>query len=133
VVEVLTAYVRRNARWKGGPPATSADVQAILDVLRRHSTRWTANLPIDLSDTDLRAAHLEGMRLHGAHLERAHLEGAFLWEADLLDAHLEGAYLTGATGLTAEMLRRANIDGATHIDPGLRRQLAELSAKTGTP
>ena len=127
VMEVLTAYVRENARWTEDRPKEFAplptDIQAILTVLarRRRDFEKDPALRLDLSYTDLRrawlpGAHLEGALLGRAHLEAAflmdaHLEAAYLWLACLQGAHLEGAHLGGAD-LRGAHLAGANLKGA---------------------
>src|SRR5918994_5682823 len=115
VIEVLTAYVRENTRRAPGPsegssaetsplkgdageadegekqPAPSeprrptADIQAILDVLRRTQARVPEELRTYL---DLRAADLQEANLRGADLLEADLLEADLLEANLL-VHLQ--------------------------------------------
>ncbi|MBI4339063.1 MAG: pentapeptide repeat-containing protein [Chloroflexi bacterium] len=134
IVEVLTAYVRENAPWKGDsepataadapapaanvalPPAVSTvrprtDIQAILMVLGRRPERARTeerrnNLALDLGGTDLRGAQLIRARLERADLLAAHLEGAIL-----AGAHLEGAFLWGAH-LEGADLRATHLEGA---------------------
>ncbi len=132
IVEVLSAYVRRNAPWPpalqegkeepSGPPRT--DVQAILTVLGgrpRGKKREKEGLSIDINGSDLRksdlgGAHLEGADLRGAHLEGAYLREAHLGGADLEGARLEDAYLEGAdlegASLWRAHLERADLEGA---------------------
>lgn len=113
IMEVLTAYVRRNAPWDeaigatGGTGATEAadagpggeqgagrgrgiapDVQAILTVLgRRHTENERGeDRRLDLSNTDIR-----GIDLIDANLERAIFRGANLRGADLMGARVRGA------------------------------------------
>jgi len=140
IMEVLTAYVRRNAPWTAGKAGTTGadsgqpdtgvkprtDIQAILTVLgrRRRDRQREKGETLDLSGTDLRGvslagAHLEGASLPEAHLERADLGGAHLERADLGGAHLEWAYLFGANlegaDLAGAHLERANLAGA-HLE-----------------
>jgi hypothetical protein len=99
VMEVLTAYVRENARWEGeldehgvpvpddaGHHRVPTDIQAILTVLgRRDSTREIEVQRLDLTYTDLRDAelgsyHLERVIFRDAHLQEAYLvESYFRW------------------------------------------------------
>ncbi|WP_344100768.1 pentapeptide repeat-containing protein [Nocardiopsis rhodophaea] len=123
VVEVLSAFVRENARARavtvpmgavdGGrwmhPPTgaldpvepnqeplqPTTDVQAALTVIARRPQREEAN-PVDLRRTDLR----------GADLVNARLEHAILWNARLEYACLAGARLESA-GLSKARLERA--------------------------
>jgi Pentapeptide repeats (8 copies) len=99
IVEVLTAYVREHAPWKGAeqcsqeeispsesqptqntpsPPKLAADIQAILTMLGRRTRTFDQGESewLDLRDTDLRGAVLGGAHLEEAVLGGAHLEGA---------------------------------------------------------
>ena len=139
IVEVLTAYVRENARWveptdvdvsppekllEPSPqamgksqrkPRLRADIQAVLTVIGRRLRSGDRPEPaLDLRDTnlrwaDLQDAHLEGAFLGGAHLERAFLENAHLERASLEGTHLDGAELHGAH------LEHAYLEGA-HLE-----------------
>lgn len=135
VVQLLTGYIRRNARWTGGTnrPAKQVpdDIQTILTVLGRRQWWYKhgEDTPLELSDTDLRGAdlrvegggaHFEGVRLQNAHLEEANLRGIHFEEAILMGAHFERAYLSGAH------LRLADIQDANFRG-------ADLTAITGIP
>jgi hypothetical protein len=146
IIEVLSAYVRRNAPApeldKAGnrvnpptPPRT--DIQAVLTVIgrrRRNRKREQPGRLVDLSQSDLSGAnltmeaHLEGALLMDAHLEGAHLWGAHLEHAALLGAHLEGAKLQRAhlegAALHLAYLERADLTGA-HLE-GAHLPLAHL-------
>jgi uncharacterized protein YjbI with pentapeptide repeats len=130
IVEVLTAFVRERGRWRGDQlpdkggqsPKTPADIQAILTVLGRRVIHSEWQEPrLDLSQTDLRWADLNNVRMEKALLIKARLEGADLTEAhldeaDLTEAHLEGAVLTRAhlkdVALSGANLTKANLIGA---------------------
>jgi uncharacterized protein YjbI with pentapeptide repeats len=105
-MEVLTAYIRENARWQEGqsqgPPRFPTDIQAILTVLRRRTQTYIRGKGqgLDLTRTDI-----QGAVLVKAHLDMADLSQAYLERADLTAAHLEradltAAYLTDAVSLT---------------------------------
>jgi hypothetical protein len=146
IMEILTGYVRENARWPQHslppdgaasssqdllrePPKPRADVQAILTVVGRR-----LRAPDRLEPDPLRAGARQGDRprglnlsvtdLRGADLRSAHLE----W-ANLRDVHLEGANLRNthleAAGLRGAHLDRANFD-RTHLD-GARLEDANLT------
>ena len=127
IMEVLTAYVRQNARWsppaigsqpepppddglppwaiRSGPPPPGArtDIRAILSVLGRRRAPEGLGEPhgLDLSETDLRGANLSALPFERVNLTRANLEGV-----DLRRAKLQRADLTRAR------LIRAQLDGA---------------------
>jgi uncharacterized protein YjbI with pentapeptide repeats len=120
IIEVLTAFLREHARWKpddqeatpnasrepelSSPvlPRLRADFQAVVTVLGRNN--WAQRHRFNLSEVDLRKAHLDG-----AHLQRADLEGANLKGAQLIGSYLEWANLQRAD------LEGANLDGA-HLE-----------------
>jgi len=127
IMEVLCAYVRRNAVPPPAPPTNEPaggespvdtppakdkpriDIQAILTVVgrrQRGKRREKAPFRIDLSRTHLNGADLSGSHLEGAFLREAHLEGA-----GLVGAHLEGSNLIRARLLRAH-LSGAYLEGA---------------------
>jgi hypothetical protein len=139
IMEVLTAYVRQHARWspKEGTytteiPALSADIQAIITVIRRRTSYYEDMEPdpLDLHEADLREAELGGADLWEANLWEANLSGAELGGADLsvanlMGAHLERANLRGADlsfalNLTREQLEVADGDETTKLPSHLK-------------
>ena len=149
IMEVLTAFVRENARW-GRPCARPsrrprerpppADIQAILTVLgrRERSAAREGDGRLDLTATNLRraslaGAHLERAILHGAHLEGANLREAHLREANLYGAHLAEAHFGGAHLEGADLSGGANLAGATlsgaHLE-GAHLEWANLAGAT---
>jgi hypothetical protein len=129
VMEVLTAYVRENAKLplKESTEPTSepserakqprADIQAVLDVLgRRQEERVSEEYSVWL---DLRETNLKGANLTRANLTRANLMGANLTEAKLWEADLRGAKLWNARALTQEQVEEAVGDTTTHLPEGL--------------
>jgi Pentapeptide repeats (8 copies) len=102
IMEILSAYIRQNARYdpQNAPYRSdgsydqeahyrvlAADIEAILTVLRRRQRRYEkSNQRLNLHWADLHGAKLEG-----AHLQRVDLNEAYLWGANLDNAHLEGA------------------------------------------
>lgn len=132
VLEVLTAFLRENARWqpesvaavpRTAPaagdelPTPPTDVQAAATVLGRRDRRHERpDYKLDLRGVDLRnaslsEAHLERANLTGAHLERANLDGAHLEGVSFTNAHLEGAHLGGAH-LKGAFFAKAHLEGA---------------------
>jgi uncharacterized protein YjbI with pentapeptide repeats len=120
ILEVFTAYVRRNAAWppaieyrpppmegRDEDPEPRTDIQAILTVIgRRLRSAHRTEERIDLNRTDLRGANLSRVHLQGASLVGAHLEGASLVEACLQGADFWEAHLEKAN------LKKANLEGA---------------------
>jgi uncharacterized protein YjbI with pentapeptide repeats len=147
VMEVLTAYVRQNTTQAPGPSNASseaastsneapaeadegakqpapleprrptADIQAILDVLRRLQARVPMELQtsLDLREANLRGADLYEAQLLQPNLQGANLEGANLQHANLKYANLQGANLQGAVlegaNLQGVRLQGANLQG----------------------
>ena len=116
IVEILTAYVRREAAWppRAADPVAEAapldelvslqeqcpGVQAAMTVLCRMPSDKRDRL--DLQRTDLRKADLHGAHLEWANLDGAHLEGANLSLAHLEWANLHGAFVVGIGLLVIE-------------------------------
>jgi Pentapeptide repeats (8 copies) len=123
IADVLTAYVRHNARWspssvEAHDPTPTTDIQAILTVLGRNDPPggFSERHKLDLRNTDLRGAelwdaHMEWTDFWGAHLDGAKLWGAVLRHAKLDHAHLAGANLRGAR-LEGASLKGTDITGA---------------------
>ncbi len=141
-MEVLTAYVRKNAAWKDSKEASSEvsddrgetpsdaaqpapeipeppiDIQAILTVLGRRELdeEREQDHQLNLAATDLRRADLPETHLEGANLREAHLQGANFWHAHLEHAYLDNAHLEEAqlfdTHLEGTHLSGARLEGA---------------------
>ncbi|MGH9240725.1 MAG: pentapeptide repeat-containing protein [Vicinamibacterales bacterium] len=118
IADVLTAYVRHNARWSPSSasahePAPTTDIQAILTILGRNDPPGGFNerQKLDLRHTDLRGAEFWDARLEWTDFWGAHLEGAKLWGAVLRHAKLDNARLSGAN-LRAAKLEQASLEGA---------------------
>ncbi len=144
IMEVLTAYIRDNARIKKqrqpkrSPPAElptdikpATDIQAILTVLATRNAQSENELQtLNLRETDIRGADLTSASLHGASLLSANLNGAYLIGADLSDAYLTGAVLFSASLPGADLSRAdlgyADLRGADLKGANLSR--ADLSA-----
>jgi Pentapeptide repeats (8 copies) len=118
IADVLTAYVRHNARWspsavEAHESAPTTDIQAILTVLGRDDPPGGFNErhKLDLRNTDLRGAEFWDAHLEWTDFWGAHLDGAKLWGAILRNVKLENAHLTGAN-LRAAKLEGASLQGA---------------------
>jgi hypothetical protein len=136
IANVLTAYVRHNARWNSSPKRSvwwrigrtgeghesepRTDIQAILTVLGKNppppGEGFNDFRKFDLRNTDLRGAefwdaHLEYADFVGAHLDGVQFWGAVLSHAKLENAHLAGANLRG-TKLDGASLKNADVTGA---------------------
>ena len=148
IMEILTAYIRENAKaGEEAPPQPRTDIQAALTVIGRRSAEQkarealdtrqsTKGYRLDLRKTNLQRADLSKLdfakaRLAGAHLDRAGLWQVRLDEADLNGTHLEWAALNHAhfegANLTEAHLENAflfsaQLQGAhffeTHFDEG---------------
>jgi hypothetical protein len=138
VMEVLTAYVRENARLSDPPPTrfernfrAPTDIQAVITVIaRRDPERKKKGLEpwgLDLSGTDLRDIEMEAGFFEGANfyqadlkhanLRKANLQGARfmfaqLQQARCSDANFQRAYL-GYAELSEASLYKSQFDGAT--------------------
>jgi uncharacterized protein YjbI with pentapeptide repeats/HAMP domain-containing protein len=129
VLEVLSAYVRRNAP-KGVPRPVGMDVLAVTAVLARRTPqpnepgldlreislarsrlRGADLCGADLTDSNLIDADLTKARMKKAILKRSCLAGADLTQADLGGADLADGHLGGAT-LTMVDLTGAFLGGA---------------------
>jgi hypothetical protein len=143
VMEVLTAFLRENTRWRREkaaekaeetpqepeqprePPRPTADFQAVATVLgRRNRSQERASYRLNLRDVDLRGgdlqeAHLASANLREDDLSAAHLSRATLFEANLSDADLSEADLREAN------VREANLSGAVLREANVRE--ADLS------
>jgi hypothetical protein len=129
IMDVLTAFVRQRALWKGENQNGSGtivkpDIQAILTVIGRRAFTFGKGetQPLDLSATDLRGATLTDANLDGVILRSAHFEGGttnltrvHLIKATLQDARFAGAIMTGAKLIGANLvgadLRGAMMEG----------------------
>ena len=114
ITDVLTAYVRHNARWSPSPvgadePSPTTDIQAILTVLGHNDPPGGFNErhKLDLRNTDLRGAEFWDAHLEWTDFWGAHLDGAKLWGTILRHAKLDHAGLAGAN------LRAAKLEGAS--------------------
>jgi hypothetical protein len=99
------------------PRRPTADIQAILDVLRRAQNRVPKEYrtSLDLHEAFLRGAALFGANLRGANLYNANLQKAILQEADLQEAILLGAKVTDAQLADTLSLQGATMpDGSEH-------------------
>ena len=90
------------------PRPPTADIQAILDVLRRTQARVPEEYRTRL---DLHDANLQG-----ANLQEAYLREADLREADLRGAYLYGAYLYGAAVTDEQLSDAQSLEGSTMPD-----------------
>lgn len=134
VLEVLTAYVRRNAPLlvsekqeersdeKDGKtdmdtlPSPRTDVQAILSILGKQeiAKRCQAkSLRLNLAKTDLRKADLSNGCLFEIDLRESNLEGANLTRANLRGSNL------GRAQLSMAVLSEANLEGAFMVRANL--------------
>jgi uncharacterized protein YjbI with pentapeptide repeats len=141
VIEILTAYVRENAPWRGNleepveklrlvggaanshdqdiiPTKIPADIQAVLTVLgrRKHLYLKGEDHRLDLSRTNLSGASIANANFKGAFMHRANLKHAMLIKSDISSAYLDDCWMTKAqmpyADLEGSSLRAANLQGA---------------------
>jgi hypothetical protein len=143
VMEVLTAFLRENTRWRREIAAKetedalrepeepaevfrpTADFQAVASVLGRRDRRHErADYQLNLGAVDLRGAWLREADLSKANLNDADLSGAILLDADLSGAFLYRADLSNAV-LSGANLPEANLSWADLS--GARLYNADLS------
>jgi len=142
IMEILTAYVRKNSRipeeiYEEDSEAAEAfdeyideknreifkfDIQAIIAVIRKSTiirkNKSSFNAEefnyLDLKKTDLRRSNFQETDLTGANFEEANLKGANLQEANLRDAKLFKTNFHRAN-LKGANLERANLEGAQYL------------------
>jgi hypothetical protein len=147
IIEVLTAFVREHAVWRGEGTNPSGgivapDIQAILTVIGRRSLTYGNGETerLDLSGCDLRGGVISNANLDGAILRSAHFEGnttnlkgVHLNSAVLADTRFDQALLDGAQLRSAD-LRGASFRGTsvTGVDlTGADLQGADLRSAVG--
>jgi hypothetical protein len=147
-IEVLTAFVRERStaipaqhstivdltapqspQKRSQPSRISTDIQAIMTILsRRDVSRDPPDRTIELRESNLRAADLNGIELWGADLWKVNLREAQLWQAKLVGASLGRANLSEASLWKADLegayLWKANLEGANLTEANL--ELANL-------
>lgn len=127
IIEILTAYVKMNSRFReenvnidyihdfekfvNSKTKVNPDIKAIMDVIKRRK--------FYLEEGESGGLELRETYLRQINLKNAHLEGAFLLHTDLIgayveDAHLEGAYLNDAY-LNWAYLNNVNLEDA-HLE-----------------
>lgn len=141
VMEILSAYIRENAKKKqeiaennsnktANDKAGEAkrnkeittDIQAALTIIgRRKIEQDSKKEKINLSRANLSEANLSEANLSGADLSGADLSGAFLSRTNLSEAFLVGTNLSGAflseTNLSGTFLLNADLREARIISP----------------
>lgn len=134
VVEMLAAFLREHAdKTHGpepdaisGPPRSSADLIAALEVLgRRHDVH------LERRPLDLRRIRVVGAYLDGADLQGAILNGAVLPGTSFEDAHLKDAKLSDAD-LSSCDFKRADLSEALLDDANLTYAKWDNARLTGT-
>ena len=146
IMEILTAYVRQNAKRALEQeiesseaqtfPRPETDIQAILTVIRDRPEKFRRQEKnrLDLKETnlggaDLLGAHLARSNLQKVNLISAKLEDANLSRANLVAANLKFSKLAGAdlaaADLTAAKLMGANLEYANLAEAILRGASSE--------
>jgi Pentapeptide repeats (8 copies) len=154
-IEILTAFVRERSTGisaqlpiviEGTVPRTSqkrphlsripTDIQAIMTILsRRDVRRDPPDRTIELRESNLRAADLNGIELWGADLWKVNLREAQLWQSKLAGASLGRANLSEASLWKADLegayLWKANLEGANLTEANLEQANLEGSNLKG--
>jgi uncharacterized protein YjbI with pentapeptide repeats len=154
-LEVLTAFVRERsaAQLEQHQPQPSAtdpkeprqlqrlpkiptDIQAVMTVLNRRDVSLDRrDCAIELRESNLRAADLNGVELWGADLWKVNLREAQLWQAKLVGAFLGRANLCDASLWKADLegayLWKANLAGANLSEANLTEANLEGSNLKG--
>lgn len=141
VIEILTAYIRENAPWRGDPEerveklrlvggaanshdqvvmlaTIAADIQAVLSVLGRRRLTYLEgeDYRLDLSHTNLSGASIAGGNLRGALIQRTDLRNAMLARSDISNAYLDDCWMAKAqmsyANLERSSLKNARLQGA---------------------
>ncbi len=112
VIDILSAFVRKNAAWRDGqiPMELRPEIQAAVRVIGHRPKEVDRQLikdySVDFSYTDLRRGEFAKVRFANARMLRTRLDSANLDGADLQGAHLEGAFLDRAILTNARLQRR---------------------------
>lgn len=142
-IEILTAFVRERSSARreqllpldgNAPPSPHkqvatkipTDIQAVMTVLiRRDVSQDPDDRIVELRESNLRAADLNGVELWGADLWKVNLREAQLWQAKLAGAFLGRANLSDASLWQADLegayLWKANLEGANLSEANLAR------------
>lgn len=150
VIEILTAYIRENAPWRGDPEErveklrlvggatnshdhvamltkAAADVQAVLSVLGRRRLTYLKGEDhrLDLSQTNLSGASIANANLSGVLMHRTNLKNAVLTKSDISNAYLDDCWMSKAqmpyANLEGSSLRNANLQGANLMSAKLHQ------------
>lgn len=128
-MEILTAYIRENAKWIENKQEQSdnlvlenghsngaaqqnkipSDIQAVMTVIGRR--KWVLQEMEQLHVLNLRRTNLSNLDLRKTNFERANLRGCNLERVNLVEASLAWAFL-GDTNLRSANLMKANLQGA---------------------
>jgi uncharacterized protein YjbI with pentapeptide repeats len=112
IMEILTAYVRKNVPHGIDNPQVPIDIQAILTIIGKPDLKFREELNgLDLQKTSLRKANLEKATLIGVNFNESSL-----YEANIRNSNLTKATLINTTLINADVqnsnLERANLNGA---------------------
>ncbi len=123
IMEILTAYVREDARAKTLEPSEDlekspkprADIQTVLDVIGRRNPKRVAlehakKFRLNLSGCNLDGANFKGGEWTGALLEQSRFEGANFRDATLVATRFTGSLLNFADYWGANMQGAALTD-----------------------
>jgi uncharacterized protein YjbI with pentapeptide repeats len=122
--ETAEADEQANQPAPSEPRRTTADIQAILDVLSRAQTRVPEEYltRLDLHEANLQGANLSGANLQYADLQYASIQYAYVFEANFQGATLDRANFHGAR-LPGTIFREASLYRANLQDASLYRAI----------
>jgi hypothetical protein len=144
VLELISAYIRNNVRWKPflknefygpwddkrlkKPVRSREDILAALRVLSRtHKTSDPSDTPIDLSKVNLAKYDLSKLDLSHISLKSSNLSESILEKVDLRGANLEDSWLWKANLKGASVRgvswRNANVSGADFSETDISTEI----------
>lgn len=122
IIEILTAYIRKNSSIEDlkvkEQNKVPLDIQAILNVIGRRAYTYKFG--------EANRINLQRTFLKGIHLKETHLEGADLTESNFVAAHLEKAHLEEA------LLEKSNFSAAYLDQADLRDTYCEMAQFEGS-
>jgi uncharacterized protein YjbI with pentapeptide repeats len=120
IMEILTAYVRKNSNIKefiNCKDRISIDIQTILNILKKRKYSFENG---EFESLDLRKTFLQGANIRGTNLRKAFLQETNLKNANFSEANLEEACLSHTNCIEASFAK-ANLKGTFFIKAILQK------------